>query len=65
MKTFEFATAARIVFGAGRARDVAAAARSMGARPLVVTGASAERAAPLVDGLDAITFAVAGEPRST
>jgi alcohol dehydrogenase class IV len=62
MKPFEFATATRISFGAGVARDAAAAARSMGERPLVVTGASAERAAPLVRTLDARTFAVAGEP---
>jgi alcohol dehydrogenase class IV len=34
--TFEFATATRIVFGAGKAGEAAAAARSMGRRPLLV-----------------------------
>ena len=60
--TFEFATAGRILFGPGTARHLAPAAASMGSRPLVVTGASPERAAPLVASLDYTAFAVAGEP---
>jgi alcohol dehydrogenase class IV len=64
---FEFATATRILFGAGMVREVAAAAVTMGTRALVVTGASPERAAPVVaglraTGLDCLPFAVAGEP---
>ena len=39
---FEFATAARILFGAGTVREVAPAAREMGRRALLVTGRSAE-----------------------
>ena len=35
---FEFATATRIVFGPGTLREVAPAAREMGARALLVTG---------------------------
>src|SRR5690242_20210123 len=50
--TFEFATAARIVFGEGAARDIPA----LGARPLCVTGASG-RYAPL-----GVLFRVEGEP---
>ena len=59
---FEFATATRIVFGEGAAATLAELARSFGARPLVVTGASTERAAWLVSALEAETFSVSGEP---
>jgi len=59
---FEFRTATRIVFGEGQAGILPDLARSFGRRPLVVTGASAERAAPLVSGLLAETFAVPAEP---
>ena len=59
---FEFATATRIVFGEGTAATLPELARSFGTRPLVVTGASTERAAPLVSALSAETFAVPGEP---
>ena len=59
---FEFATATRIVFGEGTAATLPELARTFGARPLVVTGASAERAASLVSALSAETFAVPGEP---
>jgi alcohol dehydrogenase class IV len=44
---FEFATARRIVFGAGRLRDIGGLAGAFGRRALVVTGAHVERA----DGL--------------
>ena len=59
---FEFATAARIVFGAGAVREVVSAAAGMGRRALLVTGASPLRVAPLVAGFDTVPFAVAGEP---
>jgi alcohol dehydrogenase class IV len=59
---FEFATAARIVFGAGAVREVVPAAAGMGRRALLVTGASPGRVAPLVAGFDTVPFAVAGEP---
>jgi alcohol dehydrogenase class IV len=59
---FEFATATRIIFGEGTAATLPELARSFGARPLVVTGASAERAAWLVSALDAEAFSVPGEP---
>jgi len=59
---FAFATATRILFGEGMLREAAPAARGTGRRALVVTGASPERAAPLAGELDAVPFAVAGEP---
>ena len=55
---FEFATAARIVFGRGALREAVPAAKSFGRRALLVTGRSMERAESLtamlragVDGL--------------
>jgi len=64
---FEFATATRIVFGAGTLREIAPAAREMGARALLVTGRSLERAAPLAAalktaGVECAPFPIAGEP---
>src|SRR5581483_7040991 len=64
---FEFATAARIVFGVGSVREAAPAAASLGRRALVVTGASTDRAAPLIQDLEAkgvayVRFAIPGEP---
>jgi alcohol dehydrogenase class IV len=59
---FEFATATRIVFGEGTAATLPELARTFGARALVVTGASQDRAAALVSALSAETFAVPGEP---
>jgi len=59
---FEFATATRVVFGEGTAATLPELVRTFGARPLVVTGASAERAASFVSALSAQTFTVPGEP---
>lgn len=64
---FEFATAARIVFGPGVASEVAPAARKMGRHALLVRGRSAERAERLTsslnaEGIECVSFAVAGEP---
>ncbi|MBI4876169.1 MAG: iron-containing alcohol dehydrogenase [Acidobacteria bacterium] len=55
---FEFATATRIVFGAGTAGEVAPAARAMGARALLVT----QRGAPALEGFTHATLDVPGEP---
>jgi alcohol dehydrogenase class IV len=41
---FEFATARRIIFGAGRVKEIGAIAGTFGRRALVVTGAHVERA---------------------
>jgi alcohol dehydrogenase class IV len=54
--TFEFATAGRIVFGAGTFARLAEIAGGYGQRPLIVTG---KRGVP---GIAGARFAVAGEP---
>jgi alcohol dehydrogenase class IV len=59
---FAFATATRILFGEGAAKEAAPAARTMGRRALVVTGASQDRAAALIAALDAVPFSISGEP---
>ena len=65
--TFEFATATRIVFGAGALREAGPAARAFGRRAFVVTGRQSDRAAPLLErleaaGVAATVYALAGEP---
>lgn len=65
---FEFATATRIVFGAGRAAEAPEAVRALGGhKVLLVTGRDPARAAPLREGLErlglpAVPFPVDGEP---
>jgi alcohol dehydrogenase class IV len=67
---FEFATAARIVFGAGRLKEIGGIAPRLGRRALVVIGKSAgavQRVEPLLSmltdaGVEYATFSVAGEP---
>jgi alcohol dehydrogenase class IV len=59
---FEFATATRIIFGEGTAATLPDLIRTLGTRPLVVTGTSKERAAAILPALPAETFAVSGEP---
>jgi len=68
MTRFEFATAPRIVFGAGALRDVAAIAKDFGHRALILTGRSAGRAATLnrllaEQGIARLNLAIAGEPK--
>ncbi len=60
--TFEFATAARIVFGPGAVRQVPAAAGELGSRVLIVTGRSVDRASPLAAALDSKGFATVFQP---
>jgi alcohol dehydrogenase class IV len=64
---FEFATATRVVFGAGKLSEIGPIARDCGRRVLIVTGRSAERARELdrllgEAGLERCTFSVVGEP---
>lgn len=64
---FEFATAARILFGSGTLRELGPLARGMGRRVLLVTGRETSRADPAraslaAAGLDAVCFPCAGEP---
>ncbi len=65
---FEFATSARILFGDGRAGEVAPLAAAMGRRAFVVTPGPGERSALLIARLNALevettVFTVDGEPR--
>ncbi len=67
---FEFATAGRIIFGAGTVRQVGAAAAEMGKRAFVVTGRRSERALPVLEQLskhkiESVIFNVTGEPTTT
>ena len=64
---FEFATATRIVFGAGTLREAGTAAKAMGRRALLVTGRTAARAGALrellaEEEIGTVGFAVSGEP---
>jgi alcohol dehydrogenase class IV len=64
---FEFATATRIVFGAGALCDIGRAAKEMGHRALLVSGRPQNCAAPLVEqlsasGLTCSHFVFGGEP---
>ncbi len=59
---FEFATATRILFGEDTAQTLPDLVRTFGARPLVVTGSTPDRAALLVSALSARFLAVPGEP---
>jgi alcohol dehydrogenase class IV len=67
---FEFATANRVIFGAGRLREMREIAPGLGKRALVVIGKSAQavqRVEPLLMalpdvGVDCTTFSVSGEP---
>jgi alcohol dehydrogenase class IV len=59
---FEFATATRIVFGAGKARELPAQAAALGRRALLVTGSRPGYGQTLVGGLEAVPFPVASEP---
>lgn len=64
---FEFATAGRILFGQGRVREAGEHAAAIGQRALVLTGTHPERAAPLIESLEAQgvafeLFTVDGEP---
>ena len=59
---FEFATATQIIFGEGTAAGLPELVRTFGTRPMVVTGASTDRAAWLISALAAEAFAVPSEP---
>jgi alcohol dehydrogenase class IV len=64
---FEFATASRIIFGAGTLREIGPITAEMGRRAFVVTGRDTARVKPLTDllseqGIQADVFAVTGEP---
>ena len=62
--SFEFATAGRILAGAGRAAELPDVLAGLGSRVLVCTGADPDRHAGLLAGLagPAAVFPVTGEP---
>jgi alcohol dehydrogenase class IV len=65
---FEFATATRIVFGAGAAARIATEAKALGSRALLVTGGNVRRAEKLLAELSAAgmvvnVFQAVGEPQ--
>jgi alcohol dehydrogenase class IV len=64
LRSFEFATAARIMVGPGRAEKLPTVLAALGSRVLVCTGAKPERQAQLLAsvGLPAAVFPVAAEP---
>jgi alcohol dehydrogenase class IV len=61
---FEFATADRVLVGAGRSAELPALLAGSGTRVLACTGASPDRHAELLAGMGmpAVVFPVAGEP---
>jgi alcohol dehydrogenase class IV len=64
---FEFATAARILFGPGTLKEAAPIAASFGRRALIVAGSTLDQAMALMDLLgrqdvSAVTFGVSDEP---
>jgi alcohol dehydrogenase class IV len=64
---FEFGTAARIVFGAGRVAQLPEIVRSFGPRLLVVTGSNRARVEPVLSGLrdsglEVTCFGIENEP---
>jgi alcohol dehydrogenase class IV len=67
---FEFATAARIVFGPGKWREAGALAGALGTRALIVSGAGGDLADAAIEqmrgaGLAAAVFAVEHEPSTS
>jgi alcohol dehydrogenase class IV len=63
---FEFATAVRIIFGAGTLAEVGPIAAAMGRRALIVAFGMPERTAALLKvlaGIDCAVFNVEGEPK--
>ena len=67
---FEFATATRILFGAGKLMEAAPAAATLGRHALVVTGSNPDRAQKLLEllkeeGLKNTVHSVSGEPKIT
>src|SRR6478735_6353186 len=62
--SFEFATAARVVFGAGRARELPAMVDGWGERAVVLTGSKPGRHRELIEALpmEVAIVPVRGEP---
>src|SRR5262245_65913015 len=64
---FEFATATRILFGAGKLKEIGPITANIGRHALIVQGGNADRSLPLRSTLEGTgvgysTFEVRGEP---
>lgn len=59
---FEFATAGRILFGAGVLKDALPSVAQLGRRALLVSGRTLDRSAAIVAAVDCVPFPVGGEP---
>lgn len=64
---FEFSTAARIIFGSGRLPEIGPVSKRIGNFPLLVTGQTPSRAAPLMEimdkeGIGYVCFSTHAEP---
>jgi alcohol dehydrogenase class IV len=67
---FEFATATRVIFGAGTFEEVGPLAAEMGSRPFLIADSRVEAARTLIENLtrrklSCTTYEVAGEPTTT
>ncbi|MEJ2012359.1 MAG: iron-containing alcohol dehydrogenase [Anaerolineales bacterium] len=67
VEEFQFSTAGRIIFGRGQLAVIGGIAKEFGTRAFVVTGKDADRAAPLLEileahGVHSMTFPVDSEP---
>lgn len=58
ISNFEFATAGRIIFGAGRLKDLGSIARELGRNVLLVVGSRPERAEDVIKNLESAGCAV-------
>jgi alcohol dehydrogenase YqhD (iron-dependent ADH family) len=54
---FEFATATRIIFGAGSLSQLARLAKPLGKKVLLIGGSSPQRLAPAIEQLEAANLA--------
>ena len=64
---FEFSTANRIIFGAGKLRSAGPTVKTAGKRPLVVVGKNLQRPEPLFallreNSIEGVPFSIASEP---
>lgn len=67
IRKFQFATAARIIFGCGASTEIAPEAAAIGRRAFVLTGSDQTRIRKLLQqlndaGLDCVLFAITAEP---
>lgn len=65
--SFEFATAQRIIFGTGKLKELPDIIKTLGSKPALVTGRSAERIMPIFQllknsGINPAAFSISGEP---